>query len=258
MGAFSVTSAVEARRVFAVVPAAGRGARFDPSAKGSPKQYAALLGATVIEWSLRALMQESRIERVVVSVAADDVRWPALAAAIDRSGDAAGVRSKLVSAVGGASRQESVLSGLRALKRHASPADWVMVHDAARPCLNADDVRALIAALDGGASGAVLAAPIVDTVKRESNGVVSETVDRSGLWRALTPQIFALGALEHALGEAVRHGITVTDEAQAMERLGIRPRLVQGSPFNIKVTRAEDLAVASQILRATGGTVQCE
>jgi 2-C-methyl-D-erythritol 4-phosphate cytidylyltransferase len=95
----------------------------------------------------------------------------------------------------------------------------------------------------------VLAAPIVDTVKRESGGVVSETVDRTGLWRALTPQVFALGDLEHALADAARRGITVTDEAQAMERLGGRPRLVQGSPFNIKVTRAEDLAIASRILK---------
>jgi 2-C-methyl-D-erythritol 4-phosphate cytidylyltransferase len=246
-----VTSAAEARRVFAVVPAAGRGARFDPSAKGSPKQYATLQGATVIEWSLRALLQETRIEKVVVAVATDDTRWPALEASIGQSTPAVGAASKLLSAVGGASRQESVLSGLRALRTIASPDDWVLVHDAARPCLNADDVHALIAALDEGAAGAVLAAPIVDTVKRESNGLVSETVDRSGLWRAFTPQIFALGKLESALAEAVRQGITVTDEAQAMERLGVRPRLVQGSPFNIKVTRAEDLAVASQILKAT-------
>jgi len=251
-----VTPAVPARRVFAVVPAAGRGARFDPSAKGSPKQYAPLLGATVIEWSLRALMQEPRIEKVVVAVAADDMRWPALAAAIGRPSDAVGVRTKLLHAVGGASRQESVLNGLRALQTRASPDDWVLVHDAARPCLDGTDVRALIAALDEGAAGAVLAAPIVDTVKRESGGLVSETVDRTGLWRALTPQVFALGELEHALAEAVRQGITVTDEAQAMERLGVRPRLVQGSPFNIKVTRAEDLAVAAQILRATGEAVR--
>jgi len=244
-----VTSAVSARRVFAVVPAAGRGARFDPTAQGSPKQYAPLLGASVIEWSLRALLQEPRIERVVVVVAADDVRWPALAAAIDEK-SAPGSASKIVSAVGGASRQESVLSGLRALRIEARPDDWMLVHDAARPCLESADVRALIEALDGGAAGAVLAAPIVDTVKRESGGLVSETVDRTGLWRALTPQVFALGELEHALADAARLGITVTDEAQAMERLGVRAQLVQGSPFNIKVTRVEDLAVASQILRA--------
>jgi 2-C-methyl-D-erythritol 4-phosphate cytidylyltransferase len=246
-----VTSALSARRVFAVVPAAGRGARFDPTAQGSPKQYAPLLGASVIEWSLRALLQEPRIERVVVVVAAGDVRWPALAAAMDEKSAASGTASKLVSAVGGASRQESVLSGLRALRIEARPDDWMLVHDAARPCLGGADVRALIEALDGGAAGAVLAAPIVDTVKRESGGLVSETVDRTGLWRALTPQVFALGELEHALADAARLGITVTDEAQAMERLGVRPQLVQGSPFNIKVTRVEDLASASQILRAT-------
>ena len=239
--------AVRARRVFAVVPAAGRGARFDPSGQGFPKQYAPLLGASVIEWSLRALLQEPRIEKVVVVVAADDARWPLLAAAIGERDEAA----KLLSAIGGASRQESVLSGLRALEQVAVPDDWVLVHDAARPCLDGAEVRALIAALDGGAAGAVLAAPIVDTVKRESGGVVSETVDRTGLWRALTPQVFALGELEHALADAGRRGITVTDEAQAMERLGSRPQLVQGSAFNVKVTRAEDLAIASQILSAT-------
>jgi 2-C-methyl-D-erythritol 4-phosphate cytidylyltransferase len=225
-----VTSALSARRVFAVVPAAGRGARFDPTAKGAPKQYAPLLDASVIEWSLRALLQEPRVEKIVVAVAADDLRWPPPAPA---NAD-----------------QESVLSGLRALRREARPDDWVMVHDAARPCLDGADVRALIEALDRGAAGAVLAAPIVDTVKRESGGLVSETVDRAGLWRALTPQVFALAALEQALADAVRRGITVTDEAQAMELLGGRPQLVQGSPFNIKVTRAEDLAVASLILRA--------
>jgi 2-C-methyl-D-erythritol 4-phosphate cytidylyltransferase len=246
-----VTPAVSSRRVFAVVPAAGRGARFDPTANGSPKQYAPLLGASVIEWSLRALLQEPRIEKVVVAVAADDLRWPALAAEIGGKSAFLGVSSKLLSAIGGASRQESVLSGLRALRTEARPDDWVLVHDAARPCLDGADVRALIAALDRGAAGAVLAAPIVDTVKRESGGLVSETVDRTGLWRALTPQVFALGELEQALADAARRGITVTDEAQAMERLGGRPQLVQGSPFNIKVTRLEDLVVASLILRAT-------
>ena len=248
-----MTSAVPARRVFAVVPAAGRGARFDSESKGFPKQYAPLLGASVIEWSLRALLEEPRIEKVVVVVAADDARWTSLSAEIGANGTIAAAASKLLSAIGGASRQESVLSGLRALEAQAAPDDWVLVHDAARPCLARADVRALIDALDGGATGAVLAAPIVDTVKREHEGVVSETVDRTGLWRALTPQVFALGELEHALADAARRGIAVTDEAQAMERLGGRPRLVQGSPFNIKVTRAEDLAVASQILKGREG-----
>lgn len=237
-----MTTAASRRRVFAVVPAAGRGARFDPLATDAPpKQYAPLLGATVIDWSLRALLEEPRIEQVVVVTAAGDPHWPARAAALDGS--------KLLTAVGGASRQESVLAGLKRLRPLAVADDWVLVHDAARPCLTGAEVRALLEALDAGAAGAVLAAPIVDTVKRERGGDVEETVDRTGLWRALTPQVFALRALEHALEEAARLGLAVTDEAQAMERLGARPRLVAGSPFNIKVTRPADLAAASRILQ---------
>ena len=253
-----MTTAAPLRRIWAVVPAAGRGERFDSSAsKGPPKQYAPLQGSTVIEWSLRALLAEPRVEKIVVAVAADDSRWPALAGSLnERHRAPAGAASsggKVLSAIGGASRQESVLKGLKRLRELAAADDWVLVHDAARPCLEEAEVSALIEALDQGAGGAVLAAPIVDTVKRESGGEAAETVDRRGLWRALTPQAFALGALEHALEEAARSGITVTDEAQAMERLGARAHLVQGSPFNIKVTRAADLCAASRILQPGRG-----
>ena len=144
-----------------------------------------------------------------------------------------------------------MLAGLKALRDHASPEDWVLVHDAARPCLESADVAALIAALEAGASGAVLAA------RRRRHGEararrhgVSRPSIGSGLWRALTPQAFALGALERALEDAARSSVAVTDEAQAMERLGVRPALVQGSPFNIKVTRAADLAAAARILKS--------
>jgi 2-C-methyl-D-erythritol 4-phosphate cytidylyltransferase/2-C-methyl-D-erythritol 2,4-cyclodiphosphate synthase len=232
------------RRIWAVVPAAGRGERFEASSSAQrlPKQYAPLAGATVLEWSLRALLLEPRIEGVVVVVAADDTRWPGLARTIGSD--------KVLTAVGGASRQESVLSGLKALSGRASPEDWVLVHDAARPCLEAGEVAALIAALEAGGCGAVLAAPVVDTVKRERDGAISETVDRRGLWRALTPQAFALGELERALEQAARSQVAVTDEAQAMELHGLRAALVQGSPFNIKVTRASDLEAAARILKS--------
>jgi 2-C-methyl-D-erythritol 4-phosphate cytidylyltransferase/2-C-methyl-D-erythritol 2,4-cyclodiphosphate synthase len=232
----------KARRIWAVVPAAGRGERFERSTGPShpPKQYAPLAGTTVLEWSLRPLLSEPRIERVVLVVAPGDERWREHA---PRSG-------KLLTTLGGASRRDSVLAGLRALREHASPEDWVLVHDAARPCLESADVAALIAALEAGASGAVLAAPVVDTMKRERDGVVCDTVDRSGLWRALTPQAFALGELERALEEAAHASVAVTDESQAMERKGVRPVLVQGSPFNIKVTRAADLAAAARILQS--------
>jgi 2-C-methyl-D-erythritol 4-phosphate cytidylyltransferase/2-C-methyl-D-erythritol 2,4-cyclodiphosphate synthase len=251
------------RRLWAIVPAAGRGERFASSLPNAlPKQYTPLLRSTVIEWSLRALLAEPRIHAIVVVLAADDGHWPQVAARLNSP--------KLFTAVGGAQRQDSVMSGLDHLASRAAADDWVLVHDAARPCLNSRDIRALADALDnqlnagvtnaGVASGsvsevagAVLAAPIVDTVRRVlPNGV--ETVDRAGLWRALTPQVFAFAPLRRALEDAARAGVAVTDEAQAMERIGIRAELVSGSPFNIKLTRAEDLKVAADILKMGEGS----
>jgi 2-C-methyl-D-erythritol 4-phosphate cytidylyltransferase/2-C-methyl-D-erythritol 2,4-cyclodiphosphate synthase len=149
------------------------------------------------------------------------------------------------------------MNGLKALETLAAAEDWVLVHDAARPCLTSIDLTALIDAVGAGAesadivNGAVLASPIVDTVKRERGGIAVDTVDRDGLWRALTPQVFGFARLRQALDDVVRGGIAVTDEAQAMERLGLPARLVRGSPFNIKVTRAEDLSMAEAILKGT-------
>jgi 2-C-methyl-D-erythritol 2,4-cyclodiphosphate synthase len=124
-----------------------------------------------------------------------------------------------------------------------------LVHDAARPCLTARELAALFAALDAGAPGAVLAAPLVDTIKRERDGVIGATVERQGLWRALTPQVFRFAALRTALADAAASGAAVTDEAQAMERAGLAAALVPGSSFNIKVTRREDLGAAARILQ---------
>jgi 2-C-methyl-D-erythritol 4-phosphate cytidylyltransferase / 2-C-methyl-D-erythritol 2,4-cyclodiphosphate synthase len=242
------------RRVWAIVPAAGRGARFSASTPGSvPKQYASLHGATVLEWSLRALLAEPRVQAVVVALAADDGEWPRIAAKI--------ASPKIQTTLGGANRQDSVANGLEYLKGLAAADDWVLVHDAARPCLSAVDLRALLDAVHtapGGAGGtgaaggpgAVLAAPIVDTVKRELGGHIA-TVDRAGLWRALTPQVFAFAQLRHALKEAAAAGISVTDEAQAIERMGLHPVLVPGSPFNVKITQATDLSIAASILKLT-------
>jgi len=236
------------RRLWAIVPAAGRGERFAlDKPHALPKQYAALLGSSVLEWSLRALLAEPRIHAIVVVLAAGDSHWPHVAAKLDSA--------KLLTTIGGAQRQDSVMNGLEFLASRAAADDWILVHDAARPCLSAGDIAALADALqnDSGGSGsdiggAVLAAPIVDTVKRQlPNGV--ETVDRAGLWRALTPQVFAFAQLRHALQDAARTGVAVTDEAQAMERIGVRARLVSGSPFNIKVTGVEDLKTAAAILR---------
>jgi 2-C-methyl-D-erythritol 4-phosphate cytidylyltransferase/2-C-methyl-D-erythritol 2,4-cyclodiphosphate synthase len=246
--------AVSSRRVWAIVPAAGSGARFSASIQSlPPKQYAPLLGATVLEWSLRALLAEPRVYAVVVALAAGDVQWPSIASKLNSP--------KLQTAIGGANRQESVMNALELLAPQAASADWILVHDAARPCLNKADLDALLDAVGAGAqpartpspSGAVLAVPIVDTVKREFGDHV-ETVDRRGLWRALTPQLFRFEQLRHALKEARLAGIAVTDEAQAIERIGLRPALVPGSPFNVKVTSAEDLGIAERILKMTEGS----
>jgi 2-C-methyl-D-erythritol 4-phosphate cytidylyltransferase/2-C-methyl-D-erythritol 2,4-cyclodiphosphate synthase len=237
-----------ARRLWAIVPAAGRGERFASAAGPSiPKQYTSLLGRSVLEWSLRALLDEPRIDGVVVVLAAGDERWSGVARSLDSL--------KVLTTIGGAHRQDSVMNGLEYLAPRVQADDWILVHDAARPCLLGRDVSALCDALEKNPSdaaekiaGVVLAAPIVDTVKRELANRL-ETVDRAGLWRALTPQVFAYAELRRALQDAADKRLAVTDEAQAMERLGIRAALVPGSPFNIKVTRAEDLEVAAAILK---------
>ena len=242
-----------ARRLWAIVPAAGRGERFSSAGpRGVPKQYTPLLGRSILEWSLRALLGEPRIHGIVAVIADGDERWPEVAKHLDSP--------KVQSTVGGAHRQDSVKNGLEFLASRAAPDDWVLVHDAARPCLSGAEIKALADVLESGSSGAVgpvggavLAAPIVDTVKRDMPGGM-ETVDRTGLWRALTPQVFAYAPLRRALQDAARAGVAVTDEAQAMERIGIRAVLVPGSPFNIKVTRAEDLEVAADILRLGEGS----
>ena len=239
------------RRVWAVVPAAGRGARFESTQANEPKQYARLAGATVLEWSLSALLHEPRVAGIVVALAADDTRWPVIAASM--------TGSKIETTIGGASRQESVMSGLKALEGKAGAEDWILVHDAARPCLTSADLAALIDAVEvredattaAAVNGAVLASPVHDTVKRERGGIAVDTVDRTGLWRALTPQVFGYARLTQALEDAATLGLAVTDEAQAMERLGLPARLVRGSPFNIKVTTVSDLIMAESILRGT-------
>jgi 2-C-methyl-D-erythritol 4-phosphate cytidylyltransferase / 2-C-methyl-D-erythritol 2,4-cyclodiphosphate synthase len=243
------------RRLWAIVPAAGRGERFASTTPHNlPKQYTQLLGSSVLEWSLRALLAEPRIHAIVVVLAAGDGHWPTVAARLNSA--------KLLTTIGGAQRQDSVMNGLEFLASRAAADDWIVVHDAARPCLSSRDIGVLADALQNksgdsasAVNGAVLAAPIVDTVKRELPGGV-ETVDRAGLWRALTPQVFAFAPLRRALQEAARAGVAVTDEAQAMERIGIRASLVSGSPFNIKVTRAEDLSVAAGILTMAAGELK--
>jgi len=228
-------------RYFVVMPAAGSGQRF---AAATPKQYAPLAGSTVIEHALARFEADPDCAGIVVAVSATDATWPTIAAR----------RTRVIeTATGGEQRAHSVRNALRALSAHARDDDWIMVHDAARPCLSRADLQLLKRELAAHPVGGLLAVPLADTLKRAlepgtHSTHVDETVDRNGLWRAVTPQVFRLGVLLRALEAAIDAQRLPTDEAQAIEWSGQRPQLVAGRADNIKVTTAEDLAIAGAIL----------
>jgi 2-C-methyl-D-erythritol 4-phosphate cytidylyltransferase len=206
-----------------------------------PKQYLPLAGHTVIEHTLNRLLAHPRIAGVVAVVGARDERWDALTLRSEKP---------LLRAIGGPERCDSVLNGLKVVERHGGPLDWVLVHDAARPCLRATDIDALINGLAEDAVGGLLAVPVCDTIKRSDSATrVRNTVDRADLWHALTPQMFRVGPLMRAIEAATRRGIRITDECSAVEAAGYSPRLVMGRADNIKITRPEDLALAEFYLR---------
>jgi 2-C-methyl-D-erythritol 4-phosphate cytidylyltransferase len=212
---------------------------------GAPKQYLPLAGRTVIEWSLAPFLERKECTRVVVVLSPDDVWWRELPLAGD---------PRIMTALGGAERVHSVLAGLNALATRAEAQDWVLVHDAARPCLAAADLGRLIDKLQGDEVGGLLAAPLVDTLKRADGADrVLGTVSRDLLWRALTPQMFRFGVLKRALERAIADNVAVTDESQAVEGLGFHPRLASGSADNIKITVTDDLEQAERILQARRG-----
>jgi 2-C-methyl-D-erythritol 4-phosphate cytidylyltransferase len=216
---------------WAVIPAAGIGARM---AADRPKQYLQLGGLTIIEHSLLCFLDHPRLKGLVVSLAVDDPYWPTLPCALD---------SRIQQVAGGKERADSVLNAL--LHLHANGADdndWVLVHDAARPNLTRADLDNLLAELADDPVGGLLAVPAKDTLKRaDASGRVTETVDRSLIWQAYTPQMFRLGALHRALADSLVSNVAITDEASAIEWAGQSPRLIEGRADNIKVTRPEDL-----------------
>lgn len=221
-------------RYWLVMPAAGIGRRFGAE---RPKQYTELRGRTVIEWALRPFLRDPKCAGAVVALAPEDPYWGAIAP------------PGVLTAPGGAERSHSVRNALAALGGRAQADDWVLVHDAARPCLPARDLDSLLRRLEGHPVGGLLAAPAADTLKRADTALqVVETVDRAGLWRALTPQMFRYGRLCEALERAHEAGRLPTDEAQAIEWLGLAPALVEGSAANIKITSGADLALATALL----------
>jgi 2-C-methyl-D-erythritol 4-phosphate cytidylyltransferase len=231
-------------QLWVIVPAAGSGRRM--GAGGVPKQYLPLAGRTVLEWSLRAFLGRGDCRAIVVVLAADDERWSGLSVAQD---------PRVLVARGGEERADSVRAGLEALATRAADEDWVLVHDAARPCLRDEELARLIEVLSDDPVGGLLAVPVVDTLKRGDDADrVRETVPRTSLWRAATPQMFRCGLLRRALAAAAAGRMSVTDESQAIEALGLQPRLVAGDADNIKITVVDDRARAERILQSRRGT----
>ncbi len=222
-------------RLFGLIPAAGSGARFG---SGTPKQYADIRGRPMLFHAVRALAAHPAIEVVFVVLAVDDRRY----AEADWSRFGARVAPLFC---GGPTRRASVHNGLIAIADTVDPDDWVLVHDAARPCLDEETLARLIATLENDPVGGILAVPVADTLKRaDADGRITRTEPREGLWQAQTPQMFRHGVLVQALTAAGE----VTDEAAAIEAIGLAPRLVTGSARNLKVTYPEEVAVAATLI----------
>jgi 2-C-methyl-D-erythritol 4-phosphate cytidylyltransferase len=218
-------------KCWAVVPAAGVGKRMQAD---RPKQYLPLTGKTVIEHTLSRLLSSGSFTAVAVAISLEDPYWPELE--ISRHPD-------VITAPGGKERADSVLSALKALQGKADENDWVLVHDAARPCLTASDIHLQIDRLKNDAVGGILALSSHDTLKHVDGDTITATIDRKHVWRALTPQMFKYGMLRDAL-QQTEGNPAITDEASALELLGYQPKIVEGRPDNIKITRPEDLALA--------------
>ncbi|WP_163937085.1 2-C-methyl-D-erythritol 4-phosphate cytidylyltransferase [Paraferrimonas sp. SM1919] len=225
------------KAIFAIIPAAGIGSRMQSSL---PKQYLTINGKAILEHTLERFLNHPQIEQVIVPLHQDDVWFEHLAVA---------KHPKLQAILGGQERSDSVLAGLQAIEWPQSP--FVLVHDAARPCITQQDINKLIDAARKHEDGAILAMPVRDTMKRsDSNNCIAQTVDRSQLWHALTPQIFDKEQLQQAIIETQRLGINITDEASAIEALGGKVQLIGGSFDNIKVTHPQDLQIAKLFMQA--------
>ncbi|USD65671.1 2-C-methyl-D-erythritol 4-phosphate cytidylyltransferase [Vibrio sp. SCSIO 43136] len=226
-------SQIASKSFTVVVPAAGVGSRMQASV---PKQYLTLLDKTILEHTVERLLSHPRIEQVVVAVSDTDPYFTESPLA---------QHSQVVRVSGGKERADSVLSGLSYLAENSDNSDWILVHDAARPCVQLADIDALIEGATSHPVGGILAAPVRDTMKRTNEKVqISQTVDRNNLWHALTPQMFKLQPLKEALEQALEQGVAITDEASALEWKGEQPQIVAGRSDNLKVTQPEDLALA--------------
>lgn len=236
--------------IWAIVPAAGIGRRMQSAI---PKQYLSLNGRPVLEHTIKALLENKHVSGLVIALQPDDIYWSDVKIASQKP---------VITAPGGEERSDSVLNALQELfqlEQFNAQTDWVMVHDAVRPCLRQRDIDRLVAEVNADVNGGLLALPVRDTMKRQqiddpAISKVAETVERDYLWHALTPQYFPAKLLKEALVSAQRNNQTITDESSAMELAGFSPRLVQGHEDNIKITRPDDLSLASLYLQAQQST----
>lgn len=227
-------------RLWAVVPAAGAGRRMST---GIPKQYLPLADKLVLEHTLDTLLSCQQLAGVVLVLSAGDGYWESIQGRY--------LDQPLETTIGGVERCHSVLNGLQQLAGRAGGDDWVLVHDAARPCVRLSDIEMLISTLSSSTAGGLLGVPVADTMKRaDSERRITATVDREGLWHAYTPQMFRLGQLQAALQHAIDNELRVTDEASAMEHAGFQPCMVQGQRDNIKITVPADLELAAWYLQS--------
>lgn len=228
--------------IWAVIPAAGIGQRMQSDI---PKQYLKLADRPVIEHTINRLLAVDRVKAVVIALQKEDPYWSKIHIESDKP---------VLIAAGGAERCHSVSNALEVLASqpgYKQETAWALVHDAVRPCVSINDIQSLIELATGTESGGLLALPARDTMKRQDeNQCVQQTVDRTGLWHALTPQLFPCAGLSRALASALAGGVLVTDESSAMEHAGYHPVLVPGREDNIKITRPADLRLAELYLQA--------
>jgi len=233
------------QKFWVIIPASGIGSRMNSD---RPKQYLDLNGKTVLEHTLACFIHHPRISGIVVALSADDKYWSNLQFKTERP---------IITVKGGVERCHSVLNALAGLESLAEDHDWVLVHDAARPCLCKSDLDKLLITMATHPVGGLLGVPLHDTIKKvDSVAVVESTVDREYLWRALTPQMFRYGMLRDALNSALADGYLVTDDASAIEHAGYAPLMLEGHAGNIKITRPEDLALAGFYLDEENGNEQ--
>lgn len=227
--------------IWALIPAAGFGARMESD---TPKQYLRLLHQPVLAHTIERLASFRALAGVWVGISENDKSWDGVKDLV------AHLPVKVESYIGGKERANTVLNGLAALADHANEHDWVLVHDAARPCVRHEDISLLIETAMTHADGGLLALPEADTVKRvDKHGAVIETVDRAELWRAMTPQLFPLRQLHKALEKALADKMIITDEASAIEHAGGSPQVIVGRADNIKITYPDDLPLAEMLLK---------